>query len=73
MELDISLARPWSSEASRCSAVEDCAAAIIRKAAKVEKYDANIRPSGAAARFYPLVFEQFGHWESWQTNSLKFS
>ncbi|XP_065842630.1 uncharacterized protein [Oscarella lobularis] len=62
MELDISLAHPWSSEASRRSAVEDCAAAIIREEAKVEKYDANIRPSGAAARFYPLVFEHFGHW-----------
>ena len=62
MDLDISLAHPWSSEASRRSAVEDGAAAIIREESKVEKYDANIRPSGAAARFYPLVFEHFGLW-----------
>ena len=60
-ELDKSLAHPWASEASRRSAVEDGAAASIRKK-KITKYDSNIRPSRSAAKFFPIVAEHFGHW-----------
>ena len=61
-ELDISLAHPRASEASRRSAVKDGAAASIREEKKITNYDSNIRPSGSAAKFFPIVAEHFGHW-----------
>ena len=60
-DLDISLAHPWSSEASRRSAVEDGAAALIREE-KISKYRTCQRSAGSTAKFIPIVAEHFGRW-----------
>ncbi|XP_065835800.1 uncharacterized protein [Oscarella lobularis] len=59
-DLDISLAHPWSSEASRRSAVEDGAAAFFRE--KISKYRTCQRSAGSTAKFIPIVAEHFGRW-----------
>ena len=57
LELDISLAHPWSSEACRRAAVEDRAAAIIREERKIENYSSVVRVCGSSSCFVPVVAE----------------
>ena len=70
-ELDISLAHPWSSEASRRSASEDGAAASIREEKKISKYESYQRSSGLTSTFIPIVAEHFGRWGKLAQNFLQ--
>ena len=70
-ELDISFAHPWSSEASRRSASEDGAAALIREEKKISKYKSYQRSSGLTSTFIPIVAEHFGRWGKLAQNFLQ--
>jgi hypothetical protein len=62
IDLDISLAHPWSSEILSRSSKEDRAAAQRQEDNKVKKYSQLNLPGGDHPNFIPLVFEHFGKW-----------
>ena len=62
VELDISLAHPWSSDIFPSSAHVSGVAAERRADRKKEKYSKQQLPGGTIATVTPLVMEQFGAW-----------
>ena len=62
VELDISLAHPWSSDIFPTSASKDGAAASKREDRKVARYERERYPGGLSVRVVPLVVEHFGRW-----------
>ena len=62
VDLDISLAHPWSSDIFPSSAGVSGAAAERRADRKKEKYSKQQLPGGIIATVTPLVMEHFGAW-----------
>ena len=62
VDLDISLAHPWSSDIFPSSAGVSGAAAERRADRKKEKYSKQQLPGGIIATITPLVIEHFGAW-----------
>ena len=62
VELDISLAHPWSLDTIRQAGQEDGYAALKREGKKMEKYGHEVLLCGSKPDLIPLVFEHFGHW-----------
>ena len=60
VDLDISLAHPWSSDIFPRSSESDGAAAEGREERKKAKYAKENLPGGSTVRFIPLVIEHFG-------------
>ena len=62
VDLNISLAHPWSSDIFPSSAGVSGAAAERRADRKKEKYSKQLLPGGIIATVTPLVMEHFGAW-----------
>ncbi len=62
VDLDISLAHPWSSEIVSSAAHTDGAAALKREEKKLTKYYKQLLPGGESFTIVPLVLEHFGRW-----------
>ena len=62
LEIDVSLAHPWSKEVIRNSARQAGYAAKKREQVKNAKYNSEILPGGRAPNCIPAVFEHFGTW-----------
>ena len=71
IDLDISLAHPWSSEIYPSSAEKIGAAASLREARKKAKYDHLKLPGGSTSNVIPLVLEHFGTWGEQGVKFLK--
>ena len=68
IDLDISLAHPWSSNIFPTSAGVDGAAADGREDRKRAKYNKQQLPGGSIVSAIPLVMEHFGTWgfDAWK-------
>ena len=64
IDLDISLAHPWSKDVIKLAAREQGFAAKRREDRKKTKYEQELLPGGSAPNMIPLVYEHFGHWGS---------
>ena len=62
IDLDTSLAHPWSLETYPSSAKHIEAVASLRKAGKKAKYDRLKLPGGSTSNVIPLVLEHFSTW-----------
>ena len=62
IDLDISLAHPWSGEVFPSSAKIDCPAAKCREEKKNSKYKGQRLPDGEQVILKPLILEHFGRW-----------
>ena len=62
LDVDISLAHPWSQGILKRSIREDGFAARTREEKKTNKYTGEILPGGTSSKCIPLVFEHFGRW-----------
>ncbi|XP_062523315.1 uncharacterized protein LOC134197978 [Corticium candelabrum] len=62
VELDISLAHPWSTDIISVAATTDGSAASKREGKKREKYSRETHTSGGSPCLIPLVFEHYGRW-----------
>ena len=62
LDLDISLAHPWSSDVFPSSAEATGVAANRRETRKVSKYEQHKLPEGSVVKVVPLVMEHFGSW-----------
>ena len=62
LDVDISLAHPWSQGILKRSSREDGFAARTREEKKTNKYTEEILPGGTSSKCIPLVFEHFGRW-----------
>ena len=62
LDVDISLAHPWSQGILKRSSREDGFAAHTREEKKTNKYTGEILPGGTSSKCIPLVFEHFGRW-----------
>ena len=62
LDVDISLAQPWSQGILKRSSREDGFAARTREEKKTNKYTGEIQPRGTSSKCIPLVFEHFGKW-----------
>ena len=62
LDVDISLAQPWSQGILKRSSREDGFAARTREEKKTKKYTGEIQPGGTSSKCIPLVFEHFGKW-----------
>ena len=62
LDVDISLAHPWSQGILKRSSKEDGFAARTREEKKTNKYTGEIVPGGTSSKCVPLVFEHFGRW-----------
>ena len=62
VELDISIAHPWSSDILPSAAQASGVAALRREKKKKEKYGTETHPGGFSPKLIPLVLEHFGFW-----------
>ena len=62
LDVDISLAHPWSQGILKRSSREDGFAARTREEKKTNKYTGEILPGGKSSKCISLVFEHFGRW-----------
>ena len=62
VELDVSLAHPWSSEVISHAATTDGSAASKRKEKKIEKYSKERHTGRDSPCLIPLVFKHFERW-----------
>ena len=69
IDLDISLAHPWSSDVFPSSAEATGVAANRRETRKMAKYEQHNLPGGSVVKVVPLVME---HFESWGEEARKF-
>ena len=60
LDVDISLAHPWSQGILKRSSWEDEFAAHTREEKQTNKYAGEILPGGTSSKCIPLVFEHFG-------------
>ena len=61
LDLDVSLAHPWSQDIIRRASKENGHAAVTREEKKMKKYSEELVPGGYVSRCLPLVIEHF--WE----------
>ena len=61
LDINVSLAHPWSQGVLKRSSREDGFAARTREE-KTNKYTGEILPGGTSSKCIPLVFEHFGRW-----------
>ena len=62
IDLDISLAHPWSSDVFPSSAEATGVAANRRETRKMAKYEQHKLPGVSVVKVVPLVIEHFGSW-----------
>ena len=62
LDVDISLAHPWSQGILKRSSREDGFAAHTRGEKKTNNYTGEILPGGTSSKCISLVFEHFGRW-----------
>ena len=70
VELDFSLAHPFSSDTVVRASREDRFAAAKREEKKINKYSNQHHPGSCKATFIPLIFEHFGCWGEKADNYL---
>ena len=71
LDLDISLAHPWSADAFPSSADRTGVAAKQRENRKAAKYSQQKLPGTSVLKAIPLVFEHFGAWGEEAKNFLR--
>ena len=64
INLDISLAHPWSKDVIKLAARDQGFVAKRREDRKKTMYEQELLPGGSAPKMIPLVYEHFGHWGS---------
>ena len=62
IDLDISLAHPWSADVFSSSAEATGVADNRRETRKMSKYEQHKLPGGSAVKVLPVVMEHFGSW-----------
>ena len=62
VDLDVSVAHPWSIDILAKASLFDGAAALRREEIKAKKYMGEMLPQGSSPPAMPLVFEHFGRW-----------
>ena len=62
LDMDVSLAHPWSQDTLKRASREDGFAARTREEKKMNKYAREILSGGTSSKCVPLVFEHFGRW-----------
>ena len=62
LDLDVSLAHPWSQDIIRRASKENGHAAATREEKKMKKYSEELVPETYVSRCVPLVIEHFGRW-----------
>ena len=62
LDVDVSLAHPWSQDTLKRASREDGFAARTREEKKMNKYAGEILSGGTSSKYVPLVFEHFGRW-----------
>ena len=71
LDIDVSLAHPWSQDIIRRASKESGHAAATREEKKMKKYSEELVPGGYVSRCVPLVIEHFGRWGTKAENFLK--
>ena len=71
LDLDVSLAHPWSQDIIRRASKENGHAAATREEKKMKKYSEELVPGGYVSRCVPLVIEHFGRWGTKAENFLQ--
>ena len=66
IDLDLTLAHPWSSDIFSRLSESNGAAAERREERKKAKYAQENLPGGSTVSFIPLVVEHFGRWVRWE-------
>ena len=64
LDVDVSLAHPWSKDALNHAHREEGYAAKVREEKKLKKYSGEVLHGGLSSKCVPLVFEHFGLWGS---------
>ena len=64
LDIDVSLAHPWSQDIIRKASKENGHAAATREEMKMKKYSEELVPEGYVSRCVPLVIEHFGRWDT---------
>ena len=71
LDLDVSLAHPWSQDIIRRASKENGHGIVTREEKKMKKYSEELVPGGYVSRCVPLVIEHFGRWGMKAENFLQ--